>query len=31
MTSTTMTEDTVTEQQRSDAVISAKELTRRYG
>jgi putative ABC transport system ATP-binding protein len=26
-----MTEDAVTQQQRSDAVISAKELTRRYG
>jgi putative ABC transport system ATP-binding protein len=31
MTSTTMAEDAVTQQQRSDAVISAKELTRRYG
>src|SRR5213592_3681657 len=31
MTSTTMTEDAVTQRQRSDAVISAKELTRRYG
>jgi putative ABC transport system ATP-binding protein len=32
MTSTTtMTEDTVTQRQRGDAVIAAKELTRRYG
>jgi putative ABC transport system ATP-binding protein len=31
MTSTTMTEDAVTQRQRGDAVISAKELTRRYG
>jgi putative ABC transport system ATP-binding protein len=31
MTSTTMTEDAVTQQPRGDAVISAKELTRRYG
>src|SRR3954452_10831036 len=31
MTSSTMTEDAVTQKPRSDAVISAKELTRRYG